>query len=187
MQSPNLYFLAIIPHGKVVGEVTAFKQHLAQHYHSHKALGVLPHITLKAPFKINAAHHEQVMAWFRQLDISIEGFTQCLDGFGAFNNKTSPVIYVQPATNASLEYLQEEIIDSFEEAFPAIGISYTEKHFAPHMTIAYRDLTPERFAEAWPQYEHQKYEAIFEVHSFYLLQHDGIKWHVIDEHALNKK
>ena len=184
MQSQNLYFVAIIPHGKVAGEITAFKQHIAAHYNSHKALRVMPHITLKAPFKIDAALHNDVCTWFNLLTVSAGPFTQHINGFGAFANKHNPVIYVQPVVSDVLVKLEQEIIAGFETAFPGIPIQFTEKNFSPHMTIGYRDLTPEMFEKAWAAFKAKKYDAAFEVNSFYLLQHDGIKWNVIAEKLL---
>jgi len=184
MQSQNLYFLAIVPHGKVAGEVTAFKEHIAQHYNSQKALKVMPHITLKAPFKTDATRHAEVTAWFRQLEVSVQPFIQHLNGFGAFNNKNNPVLYVQPVLNNGLAQLQYEIISQFEMAFAGIPLQFTEKRFSPHITIAYRDLLPEQFSISWDEFKGKPYDAQFEVNAFYLLQHNGIKWNIIAEKIL---
>ena len=59
--------------------------------------------------------------------------------------------------------------------------------FNPHMTIAYRDLSPELFQQAWHEYKHKKFEAEFEVDAFYLLQHDSKKWNIISTNNLNQE
>jgi 2'-5' RNA ligase len=184
MQSQNLYFLAIIPNGKVTGEVTAFKNHIAAHYNSHKALRVMPHITLKAPFNATAPQNGAVMGWFTYLNLKATPFTITLNGFGAFANAHNPVIYVKPENCLPLQQLQQEIINSFQNTFPGIAIQPTERVFSPHMTIAYRDLTFEQFERAWGEFKDKPYFATFEATTVALLQHDGTKWHVIAEKKL---
>jgi len=184
MQSQNLYFLAIIPHSKVAGEVTAYKEYIAQRYNSAKALRVMPHITLKAPFLANAAQHNVLCTWFSQIAVTTPAFTQQIDGFGAFNNPKKPVLYIRPVINPELLGLQQQIINSYEAAFPQTALSFSDERFSPHITIGYRDLLPEMFAEAWNEFKGKEYKTTFEVQSFCLLQHDSKKWNIIAEKNL---
>ncbi len=184
MQSQNLYFLAVVPNGKVAGEVTAFKEHIALHYNSLRALRVMPHITLKAPFTIAQHLQNEVLRWFSRLNLKTAPFTVSLNGFGAFANAHNPVIYVKPVTSAALRQLQQEVIENFKPAFPQIALHETEKVFSPHMTIAYRDLTFDMFEKAWAKFKDRPYQGAFDVTSVCLLQHDGHKWHVVAEKAL---
>lgn len=184
MQSQNLYFLAIIPNGKAAGEVTALKQYIATCYNSRKALRVMPHITLKAPFTAAAPLQGEVLGWFGNLNLTATPFTVTLNGFGAFANARNPVIYVKPVASPQLSDLQNTIISSFKHTFPDIPLQPTERHFSPHMTIAYRDLTFDQFEKAWAEFKDKPYHAEFEVTSVALLQHDGEKWHVIAERVL---
>ncbi|KOS07336.1 hypothetical protein AM493_15785 [Flavobacterium akiainvivens] len=181
MQSQNLYFLAIIPNGKTAGEVTALKEHMALHYNSRKALRVMPHITLKAPF---TALQDKVVGWFEHLNLKTTPFLQTLDGFGAFANKHNPVIYVKPVASAHLTALQGEITASFKHTFPEVALQPTEEQFSPHMTIGYRDLSFEMFEKAWAEFESKNYHAEFEVNEVFLLEHDGKKWNSIAQKPL---
>lgn len=184
MPQENLYFIALIPHDTVAGEVTGFKNDIAQNYNSSKALRSMPHITLKAPFKLAAREHNNLQLWFEGIRPMTESFIIELEDFGSFDNKDNPVIYVKPVMTPSLERLQKQILSSFEHTYPHISIPYTERTFHPHMTIAYRDLTPEQYARAIDVYQHKKYSASFRADKFYLLQHDGSQWNVIAEHVL---
>jgi 2'-5' RNA ligase len=184
MPQENLYFIAIIPPDAVSEEVTAFKNDLALNFGSSKALRSMPHITLKAPFKLSANGHISLLEWFEGLRPEREPFMVELEDFGSFPNKDNPVIYVKPVMTPKLEALQRSILRGFEFAYPTIGISYTEQNFHPHMTIAYRDLTPEQYTRAIDVYQHKKYSAAFRADRFYLLQHNGTEWRVVAEHLL---
>ncbi|PZR22172.1 MAG: hypothetical protein DI539_06195 [Flavobacterium psychrophilum] len=184
MPDQNLYFIALIPHDTVAGEVTDFKNDFAANYNSSRALRTMPHITLKAPFKLAQREHKNLMAWFDNLRPMVESFFVELEDFGSFPNKDNPVIYVKPVMTPPLERLQKSILNAFEHAYPDITIPYTERNFHPHMTIAFRDLTPEQYARAMDVYQHKKYSANFRADTFYLLQHDGEKWNVIAERGI---
>lgn len=184
MPKERLYFIAIIPPDKVSAEVTAFKEDMRDNYNSKKALKIIPHITLKAPFKLPAQESERVSIWFEKIPASAGPFTVSLKGFGSFDNKHNKVIYVQPLVNAEMIALQKTIVTDFQEAFPNISLSANETVFKPHMTIAYRDLSDDNYNKAWPVYKDMEYNAEFTCNSFYLLQHNGQRWEVLKEHCL---
>lgn len=184
MPIQNLYFIALIPHDIVAGEVTDFKNDFAVNYNSSRALRSMPHITLKAPFKLEAREHNNLIKWFEGIRPTVDAFTVELEDFGSFPNKGNPVIYVKPVMTSVMERLQKSILSAFEHAYPKISIPYIERKFHPHMTIAYRDLTPEQYARAIDIYRQKKYSATFRADKFYLLQHDGEQWNVIAEHSI---
>jgi hypothetical protein len=78
----------------------------------------------------------------------------------------------------------ETSIDNFGETYSHENILKQELEFRPHMTIAYRDLRPNLFKQAWKEYETRKYVAEFDVNSFHLLQHDGKAWNIISSYNL---
>ncbi|HMH31473.1 MAG TPA: 2'-5' RNA ligase family protein [Puia sp.] len=180
----HLYFIAIIPEKKICDEIEVFKLDFADHFESRAALKVVPHITLKAPFKLPAAEHDNLLRWFGGLFFNSGPFEIALKNFGAFHNKISPVVYVHPIMNVPLFSLQKEIIRSFRISYPQSGVSALELKFAPHITVAYRDLKPERFLEAWKIYQTKRYQTSFDVDSFHLLQHDRKKWNIIQTYDL---
>lgn len=185
MPGENLYFIALVPHDQVSGEVTAFKNDFALNYNSSRALRSMPHITLKAPFKLPSRQHNELLEWFHNLRTDVHAFTVELEDFGSFDNKNNPVIYVKPLMTPQLESLQRSIVAGFEKAYPETGIMHTERKFSPHMTIAYRDLTPDQYIRAMDVYRHKKYSATFRADRFSLLMHNGVKWNVIAEKVLS--
>ena len=183
-EEENLYFIAIIPSQKICDEITGFKKDFAARFESKKALKVIPHITLKAPFKLPASELSKLEQWFQKLSINLETFEIELKDFGAFDNKYSPVVFVQPIMNIHLYSLQQEVIGSFRLFYPQVPVQDLEIKYKPHITVAYRDLEPERFRQAWKEYQFKKYTATFTVNDFHLLQHNGKEWKIISTNSL---
>ena len=183
----NLYFIAIIPPDEICKAITTVKQDFADRFKSKKALKVVPHITLKAPFKFPVQEQTSLLRWFALTPVSVHPFQQELKDFGCFTNKRNPVIFIEPVMNESLALLQKNVVKHFIKAFGKNQVAQNEFRFNPHMTVAYRDLLFPQFKTAWEEYETKEFEAIFEVNKFHLLQHDGKKWNSIREFALQKK
>ncbi|HTE28588.1 2'-5' RNA ligase family protein [Flavitalea sp.] len=180
MERENLYFMALIPNEQICNEIDAFKRDLARRFESTQALKVVPHITLKMPFKLPSSRHFDLLQWLRCLSLDITQFNIELKNFGAFPNRDHPVIYVNPITTIPLLSLQHDLIRRFWISFPKSVSLNRELKFTPHITVAYRDLRPEKFVEAWKIYDTEKYAAIFDVNNFHLLQHNTKKWNICD-------
>jgi 2'-5' RNA ligase len=181
----NRYLIAIIPPEDINEQIRRFQLDMAERFQSSKALKNVPHITLKAPFQIDNEEHTKVVKWFELLQTDVAPFTVELNGFGNFSNSARPVIYGKPVKNLVLDRLQKELMQQFASAFPGIKIAHTEKEFSPHITIAYRDLTPEFFTKAWSAYEVMSFDARFPVNGFYLLHHDGNSWKMVCKYNLS--
>jgi len=179
----NLYFIALIPQQELCDEINNFKNDFAVRFNSVKALKVMPHITVKAPFKLITDAHNDLLKWFANLRFTGKAFNVELKDFGAFKNGYHPVVFINPVMNAELSLLHKTIITSFKEYYPA-QTQHTDLKFKPHITIAYRDLTLQKFHQAWEEYKTKPFNAIFEVSGVYLLQHDTRQWNVILKNAL---
>ncbi len=175
----QLYFIAyILPAG--IGEtITGFKKDFADRFSCRAALKLIPHLTLKAPFRLPPEEHGSLLEWFNTLEVPVPPFPIELRDFGVFPKKSSPVVFVNVALNESLEVLQRAIINGFKKNWPQLLVGDHEINFRPHITIAYRDLDPAMFVEAWKIYSIKKYSAIAPVKDFHLLQHDDKKWNII--------
>lgn len=180
----SMYFIAILLPEKVSAEVTAFKKHIATHYNSKSALRTMPHITLKAPFKLPVEEHESLLRWFQSLEPG-SPFTIDINGFGAFPNLKNPVLFAHPELNDSLAALQSSIIHGFQKAYPEIQLSHHENTFSPHITIGYRDWGYTEFENAWQEFQDKEYKTTFTAKSIVLLQHDGAKWVIAAEASLH--
>lgn len=184
MGNQNMYFLAIVPPPEICNEIITIQTDLGSQYQTVAALKVVPHITLKSPFRLPADQHEFVLQWFLQITLDTAPFNLELRNFNAFTNPAHPVIFIQPLAGLPLFKLQKHIIRNFQIAFPDIQIANLELEFKPHLTVAYRDLRPDLFREAWQEYGKKHYSASFNVVDFQLLQHDGRHWNVIQNYTL---
>ena len=179
MDNENLYFLAIVPAALICEDIISIQQDIADRFQSNAALKIIPHITLKAPFRLPANMDAQLIQWFKQMTINITPFNLELNNFDAFMNSKQPVIYIKPLFNPSLVDLQKQISHNFCTAFPEMSLKNTELQFKPHLTVAYRDLKPRFFEEAWQEFKTKNYSASFLVTDFRLIQHNGKHWESI--------
>jgi 2'-5' RNA ligase len=181
----NLYFIAILLPDQLCTRVRAIQQYIAGKFHSRKSLRVIPHITLKAPFTFKRNRNGELLSWFSGLEIDVRPFEQELRNFGSFNNTKSPVIYIKPTATESLHKLQQQVIEQFSQAFPEQPINFSEKNFSPHVTVAYRDLQPAQFREAWKEFSQYDFTDQFSVQALQLLRHDGQKWNVVETFTIS--
>lgn len=180
MTTKHLYFIGILPPPGLSARITAVKQHFTNQYNSSKALKVMPHITVKAPFTIDETEVEKMTKWFNELSIQHPPFQIQLEGFGAFDRKPNPVIYIKPLESPLLNDIQKTLLESFRICFPEQIIMHPEWHYHPHITVAYRDLTYENFEAAWREVQQQPFEGAFEVEALYLFMHNRRQWNLFD-------
>jgi 2'-5' RNA ligase len=183
MQRENLYFIAIVPPKPICDEIEIFKRDFAERFAAKEALKNIAHITLKAPFKLPVERHGYLLEWFQNISIAEAPFNIELKDFDSFVDNL--VIFIKPVVTVSLVTMQQSIIRQFAKGFPGIHISQLERKFHPHITVAYRDLTAGKFADAWSEYRNKKYSASFIANQFHLLQHDGKRWNSIHTHNVS--
>jgi 2'-5' RNA ligase len=181
----SLFFIALIPNRELRDKINTIKKDFSERFGSSKALKVYPHITLKAPFKCSDNGRKELLNWFSEIFIQQKPFLIHLKDFGAFHNKNNPVVFVNPVKNNELIKMQRELMVSFNSLFPAY-IHQVDLNFKPHMTVAYRDLTPANFSLAWQEYKNKPFNEIFEVNSIYLPEHDTKKWNLIATYNLSR-
>jgi len=105
-----------------------------------------------------------------------------LNGFGCFRPK---VLFVKVEPNDDLTRLHGKLLKHLSKI---LGLENASKnHFRPHMTVAFRDLQPEKFDEAWDYFSRLPYQRFFEVFRLTLLQHNGKHWEIRDENLFGFK
>jgi 2'-5' RNA ligase len=185
MARTSLFFIALIPDRDLREKIYTIKKDFSRRFESHKALKVYPHITLKTPFKCSEGGKRELLNWFFETSVQQKPFLLYLNGFKAFHNKNSPVIFINPIVKDELMRIQKELIVGFNSIFPAY-VHPIDVNFKPHITVAYRDLTPQNISLAWQEYRNKPFKDVFGVHTIYLLEHDTSKWNVIAESKLNE-
>ena len=174
----RLFFIALVPPQSIQDEVNQIKQHFADRYASSKAFNSPPHVTLQQPFRWSPDNLEVLQDSLRDFAASRPPLSVILEGFGAFKPK---VIYVNVLKTPELMWLQKQLIDRTEASLAIVDPKAKSRPFAPHMTVAFRDLTRQNFKAAWPEFEHRQLHFQFTSPNLTLLIHDAQRWHVCAE------
>ncbi|POY36918.1 hypothetical protein C3K47_07590 [Solitalea longa] len=172
----GLYLLAILPIEEVAQEVIQWKKHMAETYNASYGLKVLPHITLKQPFTIDDSFIPSLVNELNQFGKQESPFTITLNGFGFFTGKRSDVIYVKISESSALQVFYAKLANFLNSQTNHLLHLDPPNSYAPHMTIAYRDLSTENRKKAWTEFEQLDYIRTLTINEFYLLKHDGRQW-----------
>lgn len=169
------FFIAIVPPPDIQAIAQDIKQQFAEKYSSRAAQKSPPHITLQPPFAWMPQalpNLEQQLAKFalEQVPFEVE-----LNGFAAFPPK---VIYVDVVKTVVLLNLQTGLMANLEATLGIVDTSSKQRAFAPHMTVAFQDLTQPNFNAAWESFQGRSLQLRFLVSSLSLLIHDEHQWHV---------
>ena len=182
--SKRRFFIALLPPQEIQDYANEVKEHFAQNYNSRKAQKSPPHITLQPPFEWQLDEVpllEQTLSTFAQTQTPVPII---LKGFGAFAPR---VIYINVIKTPELMSLQGYLMAHLEESLGIVDSVSKTRPFAPHMTVAFSDLTQQNFRAAWPKFECQELEFKFTTSQLTLLIHDGSQWNVSVEFPLFDK
>lgn len=153
-----LYLVAILPPSPVDESIWQLKQEFAESFPTFKSAKVLPHITLKPPFKENTDSADFLMHDLTELSSNCLPFKLTLNGFQHFGSHT---IYADINQNLLLT-----------EIFDSLGRS----HAHPHMTIGYKNRDRYAFPKAWNAFKNRPFETSFMVDSYWLLRFEQGRW-----------
>lgn len=176
MTHDSLYFIALVlpePQRSVIQQI---KEDFASKYGSVHALKSPPHITLIPPFRITNQDEGLVIRFMERFIADMSPFSITVNGFGCFKPR---VIFANPVLDVSLVVLHEKLDKRFYDVIPVNRPS--RKGFHPHITIAFKDLTPKIFHDAWEIYKNKPLMFTFEIDRLTLLKHDGKKWNLYKE------
>ncbi|MBW4577362.1 MAG: 2'-5' RNA ligase family protein [Aphanothece sp. CMT-3BRIN-NPC111] len=183
------FFIALLPPQEIQDYVNGIKQHFADYYGSRAAQKSPPHITLQPPFEweIEAVPVlEQCLSKFAgarspcaERDRPPVPIT--LSGYGAFAPR---VIYINVLKTPELLILQKDLMAEVEASLGIVEPVSKRRPFAPHMTVAFRDLTKQNFRAAWPEFQQRELHFDFTATLVTLLIHDGKRWNVHSEFPL---
>ena len=177
-RSKQLFFIALLPPDEVQQFVNQIKQHFAEIYNSRAAQKSPPHITLQPPFEWQLEELpalEQKLQEFAQTQAPIP---ITLNGFGAFRPR---VIYINVLKTPELLGGQKDLMNYLESSLSIIDPVSKNRPFAPHLTVAFRDLSKQNFRKAWSEFEQRKLHFEFTVFQLTLLNHNGRRWEIRKE------
>lgn len=166
------YFIALLPPAPLAAAIVARQQQMADLYQSRKALNSPPHLTLQPPFTRPAAEQESLVVSLAAFARGRSPFPVQLDGFGAFPPR---VIFLQPLPSLALLELHRDLQAHCAQTW---DLPPSPRPFRPHITLAFRDLTPTAFQRAWSDLAERPLTAEWLATALALLRHDGQRWQV---------
>ncbi|MDP2454997.1 MULTISPECIES: 2'-5' RNA ligase family protein [unclassified Kaistella] len=173
----SLYFIAVVPHKELRQKARVFSKDFAERFNSIKSFENFPHITLIKPFHFDENQEEILMGNFSEMNLKSSPFEVILKNFGCFPNKDKPVIFIKPESSTEFQLLYDEVQPMMKFH------SYAKIH--PHLTVAYKDLSPENFQKAWREYQKKTFEDSFLVDKVCLFKHENKKWNLLKIKYLN--
>ncbi len=176
-----IYMIAIIPPEPIYSEVKEFQLYFADHYKSKEAFRRPSHITIVPPFTISSSEEDALKKFILSFCATRKPFEISLNGFDTFSNTT---IFVAPEKNDNLKTLSKELSRSFYKQFQVDGGRGPGYGFHPHMTVGFKDLTPDQHALAWQEFSNTLYRRRFILDQLCLLRHNGKEWIIIEKAIL---
>jgi 2'-5' RNA ligase len=174
----SLYFIALLPPHEIQDNANEVKQYFSDRYNSRHALKSPPHITLQAPFEWNRDCEDVLEDSLRNFAGTQTSIPIALSGFGAFPPR---VIYINVVKTPELLTLQLDLTNHMMQQLGIIDPMTKVRPFAPHMTVAFKDLTKQNFKAAWPEFEQKSLDFKFSAEGLTLLVHAGERWNVKSE------
>lgn len=173
----GLYFIAVVPHKELRQKARVFSKDFAYRFKSVKSFENFPHITIIKPFPFDENKEDVLVEKFSAMNLKSAPFKVILKDFGCFPNKDKPVIFIKPESSTELQQL-------YDEVQPTMNFHpYAKMH--PHLTVAYKDLSPENFQKAWEEYKSKTFEDSFLVDKICLFKHENKKWNLLKINYLN--
>ena len=173
------FFIALLPPDSIQDEVRQIQSDFETRYSSKSTLKAPPHITLIPPFELSSDRIEPLQIELEKFAKTRSLFTINLSGFAAF---PPLVIYIDVKPNPVLSNLYVDIAATLANNLGIID-PYASRPFVPHMTVAFRDLTPENFELAWAEFCDRKINFEFEAINLTLLTRDEQRWNVLSNFA----
>ncbi|MEL6381146.1 MAG: 2'-5' RNA ligase family protein [Cyanobacteria bacterium J06626_18] len=167
------FFIALLPPKDVQTYATELKTYFRDRYHSKAALRSPPHITLQAPFTWPKQDYERLQAALSSFVPHRASIPLTLSGFGAFPPR---VIYLAVDHTPELMTLQQDLSHHLAATLDIVDPRSRTRPFRPHLTVAFHDLKPAAFHQAWPEFEQRAVQFTFSVTEFTLLIHTGKEW-----------
>ncbi|MBR8837943.1 MAG: 2'-5' RNA ligase family protein [Stigonema ocellatum SAG 48.90 = DSM 106950] len=174
------FFLALLPPEEIQDYANQIKEDFAERYASRGAQNSPPHITLQPPFEWANANLPLLEECLRDFAGGRESVPVTLSGYGAFAPR---VIYINVVKTPELLALHADLMIHLESNVGIVDKVSKTRPFAPHMTVAFKDLTRQNFQAAWSEFEKRQLQFEFTVENLTLLLHDGKRWNVKSEFA----
>lgn len=171
------FFVALMPPVEVQTYAEGVIQELGQRYRTYTAKAP-PHITLQPPFLY--AEATVLETWLSRFASQQAAVPVHLFGFGSFAPR---VLYINVLRTPELLALQAALSSQLDIELGIVDPASKQRPFAPHLTVASRNLTRQTFRQAWAELQSRTVEWQFVVDRLTLLVHNGQCWQIQTEFA----
>ena len=172
MKKIQKYFLAIVPPEPIFSKSEEIKKEIKQKFNLKYALKSPSHITLKMPFSFNEAKEDYLSLRVSKFLEDQKNFTVKISGIGSFSRR---VIFQQVITNQSLTSFQLDIKNFCKRELHLVE-ELSDRNYHPHLTLAFKDLTPLKFEGVINLCNELQFEAEFVVDRLYLVKRTEGQW-----------
>lgn len=173
----SMYFIALIPKDELKAGITELKKEMAERFDSSHALRLPPHITLQIPFNVEDEKESKFITTLEKFTKQQTAFRVVLSGFGSFR---ANVIYIDVLHPQPIVKLHEQLLEVTGDLIEKKPEG-EKKEMNPHITIAYRDLSKDKFKAAWAEFSRRSFEEVFVADRLFLLKHNGKTWDILRE------
>ena len=169
------FFIALLPPTAIQDAVREIQYDLRDRYNTKATLKSPPHITLIPPFELSSDRLEPLQIELENFAKKRSPFAINLSGFAAFPPR---VIYVDVVPNPILQNLYVEIASTLANNLNILD-PYASRPFVPHVTVGFRDLTPENFERAWAEFSDRQIQFEFAASALTLLVYEEQRWNIL--------
>ncbi|BDI18983.1 2'-5' RNA ligase [Nostoc cf. commune SO-36] len=169
------FFVALLPPQDIQDYANQIKQYFADRYASSNALKSPPHITLQPPFEWENTSLPLLEASLEEFASRQQPVFITLRGFDAFAPR---VIYINVVRSQELLTLQADLMIYIESNLGVVDKVSKTRPFAPHITVAFRDLKKQNFKAAWTEFQKRELDFEFSADKLTLLLHDSKRWNI---------
>jgi 2'-5' RNA ligase len=175
------FFIALLPPQDIQDYAREVQHYFGDRYNSRAALRSPPHITMQPPFEWSPEALPDLEQHLGEFAGNQAPIPVVLDGFAAFSPR---VIFINVLKTPELLANRAALLAHTRSK---LGIATADNRpFAPHMTVAFRDLTRAHFKTAWEEFKSRSLHFEFNATHLTLLIHDGKRWQICREFPFAK-
>jgi 2'-5' RNA ligase len=166
----TLYFIAIVFEPALEQRIRKLKLIARDKFDSARALRSPAHITMVPPFHYPCEQIDELLSIVDSFPMMKSPLT--LSAAGHFGNR---VIYIECDQHQALRACKQQL----DKQLAPFGVTKKEGRFHPHITVAFKDLKPERFNAAWHYFKGHCNLGQSRYYRLALLENKRDGWHIL--------
>lgn len=172
--SKALYFAALIPPNELKEEILKLKLEIKEKFNAAHALKLPAHITILPPFWLDVNKEPDLLENLKSNALTQKSFPVHLKDFGHFGQR---VLFIKVVNHEPVKQVYTNFSATLQTLFSEASVSSIH----PHITLATRDLSRDKFQKAWEAFKDRSYTNSFTAKTLFLLKHNGKSWDILKE------